>query len=535
MPLIEEKQKIQLPATKWPPFETSLQNNQKALEWLLSVRGITAETAKDLRLGFTQSCKGYLSPEQEVARNAGWIMFPRLAGGKLLAVKMRGIGAKAFSQWAGMDAKALFNSDDINALEPVFVTEGEFDTAIFKQAGFVAVSIPNASTKLTPEMRILLKKAACIYLAGDNDGGAGNAAMKQLARELGDNTFMLVWPGAKDANEFFLKTCNRSIETFREQVEILIAAAQSTPIEGFTSLLARLRTTGGSDAGADPNRLHFPIPAVDNMNYNPPGSVVVFYSTYTGTGKTIFTTQVMLHEAKRGEVVVVYSPELRDEQYLALVASQTLGINRAERISKEQYEETANVLDKTTERGGSFTYYVGHSLPVSDTEEVLGFIEQTIRVTGATRFVIDTLHRIIGVGPRENMAQAEGRVVKQLEALSVKYGTIFILIGQSNKEAEAIKEQRHDSEGVLRGSRELSDVAYGIYLLHRKRKTGTQITAILEMETDVILKKDRGKGPGAAVAYLLFRPQSSKFVELDTTNREQEAPPMISGLDDSGY
>ena len=85
----------------------------------------------------------------------------------------------------------------------------------------------------------------------------------------------------------------------------------------------------------------------------------------------------------------------------------------------------------------------------------LQFIEQTIKVTGCTRFVIDTLHRVIVAKERENMVTAEGRVVKELEAFGVKYGTIFILIGQSNKEGESIKEQRHDSEGVLRGSREL--------------------------------------------------------------------------------
>lgn len=524
-------------ADKFQRFTDALLSNQAAMDWLLTERGITAETARDLRLGYSQDCKGHIDEEHEHARDKGWILFPRFAADKLVAVKMRGLGAKAFSQWTGMDPKALFNADEINALEPVFVTEGEFDTAIFKQAGFIAVSIPNASTKLTPEMKIILKRAACIYLAGDNDGSVGNTAMRQLARELGAATFMILWPGAKDANQYFKENCAGNIEKFKADVTGLMNRARNTPIEGFTSLLERLRTTGGTNAAADPNRLHFSLKELDDMNYNPPGSVVVFYSTYSGTGKTIFTTQVMLDEAKRGQTVVVYSPELRDENYLALVAAQIVGptrpngLDRAGEITIKDYEETAGILD-TGAGGGDFNYYVGHSLPCSDTDEVMEFIEQTIQVTGATRFVIDTLHRIIMPGPRENMVAAEGRIVKKFEELGIKYGTIFILIGQSNKEAEAIKELRHDSEGILRGSRELLDVAYGVYLIHRKKKQVKEGQAdpqdLLEMETSIILKKDRGKGPGSSICRMIYVPKISTFRKLDTTNTA--APSMTEQM-----
>jgi KaiC/GvpD/RAD55 family RecA-like ATPase len=530
----ENKPKAVLPIEKWAALEKALLANGPALAWLKDKRGITSETAQMLRLGYAQTCKGHLNPEDEHARDKGWILFPRINGDKIVACKMRSIAAKAFSQWTNMDAKALFNMDTINALEPVFVTEGEFDTAIMEQAGFRAVSVANSTTKITPENKVLLKRAECVYLAGDNDGKVGNAAMRQLQRELGENTYMLLWPGAKDANQFFLEVCHGDVDEFRNQVNALVAKARSTPIEGFTSLLERLRTSGGTDAGEDPNRLHFPIKALDDMNYNPAGSVVVIYSTYSGTGKTIFVTQVMLAEAKRGEIVVVFSPELRDEAYLALVAAQTIGpkraggLNRAGLITRQDYEETAAFLDKPTDRSTDFRYYVGHSLPETETSKVLEFIEQTIKVTGATRFVIDTLHRVIEKTGRESQTDAEGRVVKHLEALGAKYGTIFILIGQSNKEAEDLKEQRHDSHGVLRGSRELFDVAYGVYLLHRKRKKDeSNPKDLLELETDVILKKDRGKGPGSAIVHLIYRPECSKFYEV-AQQADSNAPPNLA-------
>jgi KaiC/GvpD/RAD55 family RecA-like ATPase len=530
------KPKTTIPLDKWEPLAKALLTNGKALAWLKEKRGLSADTAQALHLGYSQSCKGRLNPEDEHARELGWIMFPRIKNGQIVAVKMRSVAAKAFSQWTNMDAKALFNMETINALEPVFVTEGEFDTAILEQAGFRAVSVANSTTKITPEGKTALKQAECVYLAGDNDGKVGNAAMRQLQRELGSNTFMLLWPdGNKDANQYFLETCKGNIDLFRRNTEALVKKARSTPVEGFTSLLERLRNTSGTDAGSDPNRLHFPWTPVDRMNYSPAGSIVVIYSTYSGTGKTVFTTQVMLSEAKRGEIVVVYSPELRDEAYLALVAAQTLprDLDRAGVVTQKDYEETAQVLDKPTARATDFRYYVGHSLPENDTDKVLEFIEQVIQVTGATRFVIDTLHRVIEKTGRESQTDAEGRVVKTLEKIGNKYGTIFVLIGQSNKEAEDLKEQRHDSHGVLRGSREMLDVSYAVYLLHRKKKGEEgNVKDLLEKETDVILKKDRGKGPGNAIVHLIYRPECSKFFELTKTSEEPPQQPMITGGSD---
>lgn len=542
----ETKKRVVVSMTQWAAVEQALQNNSEALAWLLDKRGLTAETAKALHFGYKRSCSGHLNDEDEHARNAGWICFPRVYGEKILAIKMRSIATKAFSQVVNMEPKSLFNPDTVNALEPVFVTEGEFDAAVLEQCGYRAVSIPNANAKLSPEMKKRLKQAERVYLAGDNDGGVGNAYMKQLARELGENTYLIVWPDVKDANDFFLKTCKLDESLFREKVEALKQKAHRTPVEGFVSVLERLRNSQGTDASTDPNRLHFPWADVDAMNFSPAGSVVVIYSTYSGTGKTVFTTQVITHEAKRGEIVVAYSPELRDENYLALLAAQWVGasrpggLDRAGRITAADYNQTAQLLEMTYPpdevphpgpvEQRPIEFYVGYSLPESDTDKVLDFIEFTVRVTGVTRFVIDTLHRIIQAGGRESLVEAEGRIVKRLEAIGNKYGTIFILIGQSNKEAEGLKETSRNEYGVLRGSRELTDVAYGVYLLHRPRmpKKGNETVNLLSPEGELVLMKDRGKGPGKASVPMLYRRDCSRFVVRDVTHND-EVPPEDEG------
>lgn len=526
----DSKPKITVPYEKWATLEQALASNPAALAWLEKERGIGAETAKALHFGFSQSSKGFLAPDEEHARAKGWILFPRFSDDMkfVIACKMRSITVKAFSQWSNMDPKALFNASAASALEDLYITEGEFDAAVLEQAGFRAVSIPNASTKLTPDMKSVMKRAARVFLAGDNDGSVGSAAMRTLARELGSNTYIIEWPGCKDANDFYRGPCNRDMATFQQRVTDLAKIALSTPVENFTSLITRLRNASnkGTDAAGNPRRLHFPFSSLDNMSYSNPGSVVVFYSTYSGTGKTVFTTQMMLAEGERGETVVVYSPEVRDDQYLALVAAQTLGpqrpdgLNRALHITKEDYAETIRALDVPTETGGELQYYVGHDLPVKEGEKILDFVEVVLMATGATRFVIDTLHRLVVPTGREGVVEAEGRTMRKLEELAIKYGCIFIVIGQSNKEAEDLKEVRKDAHGTLRGNREIMDISDSVYLIHRKRNQQAEQQEgvdLLENETTVVLMKGRVQGTTGKYTKMIYKKEHSRFYPLATT------------------
>jgi DNA primase len=526
-PVTPEEEKKTIPLEKYVKSVEALLNCPEALRFLNEQRGISRETAERLSLGFVQQHPYAVKNEENRAK--GWICFPRVYGDQVRAIKFRSIAAKDFSQVKGMDGRAFFNFESINPFEPVFVTEGEFDACIMEQAGFSAVSAPSAGVRLTPEMKDALKRAPALYLAGDNDGGVGNEYMRKLHKELGENTFILKWPdGVKDANNFFLKTCSRDIDKYQLAVERLMETARSTPIEGFTSVIKQLRSAPSSDAEKDPDRLHMPWRQVDEMSYNPKGSVVILYSTYTGTGKTIAATQINTHEAKRGEVVVVFSPEVRGQEYLALLASQNLGIPRNGHISQENLNETADLLARTYTKDVAASwyhmreenydvpiqFYVGYALPVTGADEVIAFIEEVIKRTGATRFVIDTLHKVVEPKGRESQTEAEGRTVKAFEQLGIKYGTIFILIGQSNKEGDSIQMSNRDEQGVLRGSREVKDAAASIYLLHRKllpRKDGEDPDDTMELEAGLFLKKERFKGKGKPQTVLVLDKKSSKF------------------------
>src|SRR5208282_2402583 len=197
------------------------------------------------------------------------------------------------------------------------------------------------------------------------------------------------------------------------------------------------------------------------------------------------------------EVVVDLSPEIRDEDYLNLVTSQVVGpiipggLRRTGKISKEQKNQAADMLDQPSKRGTDFQYYVGHNIVGNSEDEVLEFVEHIIQATGCTVMAIDTFHRMIFAGEGTNQAQVEGRMAKKMELLAIKYKTIFVFIGQSTAEVEGEDNIKKDMLGKLRGSRELTDVCSAIYLLHRKRRMlvpGEAPTDLLELEARLICK-----------------------------------------------
>jgi replicative DNA helicase len=542
-----QKRKMSIHVAAWNEYERALEACPAAQTWLLEARGLTMETARRMHFGYVQSIKTRLKDEEEKVRNSGWICFPRIIGDKVVAVKYRSIAMKAFSQMAEMEnPSALFNIASISPFEPVFVTEGEFDAAILEQHGFAAVSIPNSSTAITPDMKARMKSAECVVLAGDNDGTVGTVAMEKLYRELEDNRWLLKWPGVKDANDYFIKTCKRDPEVFKAGVKALLDTAKSTPVEGFKSLIERLRSAKDINISEDPHRVHFPWSDIDKMNYTPPGGIVVIYSTYSGTGKSVFASQVIIHEAKRGEVVCAFSPEIRDDAYYALIAAQVVGphrangLNRSNLVSRTDMAEAADRLTRVAEENGhEFKLYVGWSIPESDSDALLKFIETAIKVTGATRFVIDTFDKIVIQKGRETETAAEGRTAMELERIGIKYGCSFIVIAQANKQGEDIKNLNRNELGVLRGCRKLTDVAYGVYLLHRKRIKQQEGTAddLLESICEVHLKKDRGRGPGKPMVLLQYNFPTSSFV-MWSGQQEPYAPaptPTTKAVKDTFY
>ena len=276
-------------------------------------------------------------------------------------------------------------SGTIDFIEPVFLVEGEFDALTFEQAGFRAVSLPNAQYQPTPEDKDLLLSAEYVVLAGDNDD-AGKKAMTKLWAEMKERTFLLQWPeGVKDANQFFLETCGRDQSVFRTNINELVQEARSRPMAGIYSLQESLMTSTEENVKDDPNRFRFSLPSVDRMAILSPGSVIGLMATSTGQGKTTFVLQETLEAARKyGEVVLNYQAELTIEQVARIVTAHTLRKHRLE-LTPEDMKAAARSL-------GNIKYYVGRNATLTTISPVLDLMEAAIRRLSPTVAVLDNIH-----------------------------------------------------------------------------------------------------------------------------------------------
>lgn len=502
----EEKPKVTYTVAQYLKYEQAM--TPEALTWLKRERGITAETARRLHLGFRQDVGRIAGESNHDIAAKGWVAFPCIEGDLVVGIKYRSIARKAFCRQPGMRT-ALFNTETIDPLERVYLVEGELDAAALEQAGFRAVSLPSASTRVTPEMKDRLMQADELVLAGDCDGAVGSEIMEKLWTELQDRTALLKWPeGCKDANETFLKRCGGDVQKFQTEVVRLTDVAKSTPMPGVYSLQETMRTSGSTNLLDSPNRLHFPWPAVDKMAVLLPGSVAVLFATQTKQGKTAFQMGVSLHGAlKHNEVVLNYQCELSTDEFSNIVAAHLLKKSR-NHLTRADYVAAAKVM-------GSAKYYVGRNPTLTTVTPVLDLIEDAIRRLGVTLVVLDHIHFICR--NERDEVQAQANAMQRFKNMMVKYKTKGIIVGQPRKA------NRQDRGKVVhitdaKGSETLTSDADAIYALHRNlikvKDPKNPPKDDFDPKTEIHLLGARARGDGPTFAELMFVGDQASFYEI---------------------
>jgi hypothetical protein len=119
-------------------------------------------------------------------------------------IRKRHMDEKDFYLENSVSQHGLFNLDTVNALEDVYVVEGEMDVAIMEEAGFRAVSVISGSqTKFDSHALETLKIAPRIFLVGDQerDDGPGQKCMNGLQKLLPfEKSFRVAFDSAKDVS-----------------------------------------------------------------------------------------------------------------------------------------------------------------------------------------------------------------------------------------------------------------------------------------------------------------------------------------------
>lgn len=514
---------------EYAKLEKALEESQEAKDWLANTRGIGIETARKLHLGYRQDVGRLAAAAGSDYRSfeaLGWIALPRISNDRITGIHYRSIARKAFVRQPGMGTH-LFNEGAIDPLEPVYVTEGEFDAAVLAQAGFHAVSLPNATSHLTPEQKDLLMQAEYVVLAGDTDA-AGEACMAKLATTLGEKCYLLRWPSGKDANEFLLGECKRDIRVFETRIKELTSLARSQPMANVYDLKATMLGAGKTNLVDHPLRFHWPWVEVDRMAILLPGSVITVSATNTGCGKSAFCLQATLDAARlRGEVVINYQCELSADEVSTMAVAHLLRKDR-NHLSPGDGKLAVQKMDNVR-------YYVGHDPTLNTVEPVLDLIEAAIIRTGATCAVLDHIHAVIG--NVDNEVQALANAMVRIKKIAQKYGLKFFVVAQPRKANQASKGKSiHVTD--LKGSEALASAADAVFTLHRDYTKNSNPNAPAKDEydpiTDVHLLKVRAKGDGAAQARLYFLGVHSTFLDLnevekkDLTNSDEDATMFTS-------
>jgi len=450
--------------------------------------------------------------------NDGWIIFPTIEGDKITSLKYRsvkgkkvpGTGEPGFLRKTGM-ATGLFNSDAIEPFEDVYVVEGEPDALVMVQAGYVAVSLPSAGFNLTPAMRDRVLTANRVFLAGDTDN-AGTQAMTKLWTELRERTYRLEWPkGMKDANQTFLEKCSGDEEVFRKEVETLKRKALEQPIPFMYDLRETLRTAGYVKPMDHPDRLRMPWTNIDSWGAILPGDVMAVSATETGTGKTSWLMDILLHNSVNyGRVVANYGAEIMPAQYSVRAAAYLL--------NKKKDEITEEDLFAAAELMGDAQFYNGYK-PGANWKEVIELLEWAKRRLGADILVLDHLHFLTRGERDETKAQSEA--MRMLKDLAVQYNAIVIVVGQPRKPL-ANHRGREAVTQDLKGSEAFGSDASQVFILHRDRKSSgdDETMPIFDPICKVKLDKSRESEPRATK--LFFDGAKCKFSMVNTNYEQYE-------------
>jgi hypothetical protein len=467
-------------------------------------------------LGFVGNLGNLAGPDGSDIADKGWVAFPSVEGNKVVSVKYRSIVRKkpgGFSRQPGM-ATALFNTETISSFDPVFVVEGEIDCLTLEQAGFNSVSVPSAGTKLTPDMKDTLMLAECVILAGDTDP-TGSAYLEKLWKELGERTYLLKWPdGFKDANEFFLRGCNRDVSIFRTKVEELVAKSKAQPIPSVYSLQQTLLSGEDTLLADHPDRMRFPWSNADTMVNIMPGDVVAINATNTGMGKTSFVVQWTLFNARKyGRTILNYQTEMRPSEIATMAAANILRKDR-NFLTSEDKKLAAKELEGTD-------YYIGCDPTLTDINQVLDLLEAAIKRMAPYAVVLDHFHHLTaGI---HNESQVQAAAMTRIKSIAQLYKVVFVNVGQPRKANQQTRgKQIHITDA--KGSGAFADAANSMITIHRdlnKSDDPTSVKGVYEDRTLVKLLKGRSMGTGTSACFLTAFGEFASFEQLDSIHEDQ--------------
>lgn len=394
----------------------------KHKEWLAK-RGIQSTIAQALEVTTKMDGRG------------NWLVFPYRLDGKLVNRKYR-LTADKQSEMDKGGRLCLWNAECLRSERvrnggSVLITEGEFDTMVAIQCGFLdSVSVPNGAPAKriddpanSNRYRFLYEHEADLaavkefILATDADE-PGRTLAHDLAAILGpERCRFLTYPeGTKDLNDVLQRDGQRAVVA-------LVNSAKPYPVQGLYrfSDFPDAPPVQGMDTG---------IQCLDDKMQIVLGTLTVF-TGYSNMGKSTVVNTIAAHCISRGVPICIASFETMPKPILINgIARAMLGCSSFEYERHPDRQEAERVIeDRVT--------IISNAL-----EDDLDFNIETLLDTARTAVIRDGV-RVIFLDPWNELEQTKrrdettteyvGRAIRKVKAFARRHNVSFWIVAHPTK------------------------------------------------------------------------------------------------------
>ncbi len=386
----------------------------------LASRGILGATADFFKIGYD--------------RDRAAIVIPYYEGGRLVNIKYRSIEHKSFEKVPGCRS-TIFNIDNVDKTQPIFIFEGEFDAVAAWQAGIKnAVSLPDGCSSIAALDSVCRKETPAFYVAVDNDY-AGNLCAENIAKKLGHHRCKrLTFENYKDANDYLIAGASDSdFKACIERAEPMTRQDLLTGAQVHDRFLAELRNPAPV--------IYTGLEQLDGMMGGLRGGEVTVLSGYTGTGKSTLCIYLLFRLMLEGVPVLFISAELLvTEVYkklCAMISGKPVDTYHNP-ILRQLYPDNI-FTDEDADRCLSFfsehPAYFWDGYGSLEAHQATNLIEDCAINYGVRVVLLDHLHFFLRTKTLEEQVFQIGNFTRELCRVSKDTKTHLFLISHPNREA----------------------------------------------------------------------------------------------------
>lgn len=499
-----------------PEWKNNTGFSNKFVKYFENKRKIKQETIKKNNLiseGIT-----YM-PEAKKERNT--IQFNYWRDNELINIKYRD-GEEKYKLEANCEL-ILWNLDSIRTSKEAVITEGEFDTLAYLQAGInTVVSVPNGASEKNPNLKYIdnciewLENKEKIYLALDNDD-PGKVTTKELIRRLGaEKCYIVDFKDVKDANDYLKKYGELLLaETLKD--------AKQAPLENVITLNDVKDDLIGFYRHGMPQGYKIGLKAFDD-----------YFSTYTkqyivitgipSHGKTHFADQMAVGYNIMNKWKVAYCSVESEPKVLHLdaICRKIFG----KKFTEIDYNQKTKELKQVTEYVNDNFFFIDYD-DGYDLEKVLSKAAELVTRKGIRLLVIDPYNKIrLKRSINKGFTEYATDYLNEIEDFCRKYDALILLVAHPKKPQGINVKEYEPGFYDIKGGGEFYDMSPHGLCVHRDFVRGL-------VKVKVLKQKFKNLGETGKEIWFKWSKDSTRFDPLIRQPNDIEDIPDVLFTDNN--